>query len=53
MKGRPEDIERNKAIAEMLRRGAELEQRNKATGCSRSTLSKLAMRASAASLRSS
>ena len=53
MKGRPEDVERNKAIAEMLRGGQSWSSVNKATGCSRSTLSKLAMRASAASLRSS
>ncbi len=32
MKGRPEDVERNKAIAEMLRRGAELEQREQGNG---------------------
>ena len=40
MKGRREDVERNKAIAEMLRRGQSWTSVIKATGCSRSTLSK-------------
>lgn len=44
MKGRPEDHERNKAIVDMLRRGQSWTSIAKATGCSRSTLSKLAKR---------
>ena len=44
MKGRHENIERNKAIAEMLRRGQSWSSVIKATGCSRSTLSKLVKR---------
>ena len=43
-KGRRENVERNKAIAEMLRRGQSWTSVIKATGCSRSTLSKLVKR---------
>ena len=46
MKGRPEDVERNKAIADMMRRGQSWSSIVKATGCSRSTLAKMAKRAS-------
>jgi DNA invertase Pin-like site-specific DNA recombinase len=45
MKGRREDVERNKAIAEMLRRGQSWSSIVSATGCSRSTLAKIAKRA--------
>jgi DNA invertase Pin-like site-specific DNA recombinase len=44
-KGRPEDKDRNAAIVDMLRRGLSWGSIVKATGCSRSTLSKLAKRA--------
>ena len=44
MKGRREDLERNKAIAEMLRRGQSWSSIVSATGCSRSTLAKIAKR---------
>ena len=44
MKGRPEHVERNRAIMNMLHRGQSWSSIVKATGCSRSTLSKLAKR---------
>lgn len=43
-KGRPEDTERNEAIVKMLRAGQSWNTVIKATGCSRSTLSRLAAR---------
>lgn len=43
-KGRPEDAERNAAIVQMLANGQSWNSIIKATGCSRSTLSKLAKR---------
>jgi len=43
-KGRPEDTERNAAIADMLNRGQSWSSIIKATGCSRSTLSRIAKR---------
>lgn len=43
-KGRPEDTERNDAIMQMLRTGQSWNTVIKATGCSRSTLSRLATR---------
>lgn len=43
-KGRPEDTERNAAIADMLRKGQSWNSIIKATGCSRSTLSRIAKR---------
>ncbi len=46
-KGRPEDTDRNEAIMQMLANGQSWNSIVKATGCSRSTLSKLAKRASA------
>lgn len=46
-KGRPEDTERNAAIADMLRKGQSWSSIIKATGCSRSTLSRLSTRAKA------
>jgi DNA invertase Pin-like site-specific DNA recombinase len=44
-KGRPEDAERNEAIAKMLKSGQSWSSIVAATGCSRSTLSRLAKRA--------
>ena len=44
MKGRPEDVERNKAIMAMLRSGQSWNTIVTATGASRSTLAKLAKR---------
>jgi DNA invertase Pin-like site-specific DNA recombinase len=43
-KGRPEDVERNAAIMKMLERGMTWADILEATGCSRSTLAKLAKR---------
>lgn len=43
-KGRPEDTERNAALIQMLRNGQSWNSIVKATGCSRSTLSRLAKR---------
>lgn len=43
-KGRPEDTERNAAIVQMLANGQSWNSIVKATGCSRSTLSRLAKR---------
>lgn len=43
-KGRKEDVERNEAIMTMLRRGDSWNRIIDATGCSRSTLSRLAQR---------
>lgn len=43
-KGRPEDTERNEAIVKMLRAGQSWNTVIKATGCSRSTLSRLVAR---------
>lgn len=43
-KGRPENVERNRAIMAMLRKGQPWASIVKATGCSRSTLSKLSKR---------
>ncbi|TCJ12869.1 resolvase [Parasulfuritortus cantonensis] len=40
-RGRREDAERNGAIVEMMRRGMKWSEIQKATGCSRSTLSRL------------
>lgn len=45
-KGRPEDAERNAAIIKMLKAGQSWSSIVSATGCSRSTLSRLAKRAS-------
>ena len=47
-KGRPENVKRNTAIAEMLRRGASWSQVQNATGCSRATIAKIAKRMKAA-----
>jgi DNA invertase Pin-like site-specific DNA recombinase len=44
MKGRPEDAERNAAIVDMLAKGMSWTAIQKASGCSRSTLSRLAKR---------
>jgi len=44
MKGRPEDAGRNEAIMDMLRKGQSWNTIVKATGASRSTLSRLAKR---------
>jgi len=44
-KGRPEDTRRNAAIIAMLRSGQSWNTIIQATGCSRSTLSRLAKRA--------
>lgn len=43
-KGRPEDAERNAAIADMLRNGQSWNSIIKAVRCSRSTLSRIAKR---------
>lgn len=43
-RGRPEDAERNAAIVKMLANGQSWNSIQKATGCSRSTLSRLAKR---------
>lgn len=45
-KGRPEDTDRNEAIAEMLRKGQSWNSIIRATGCSRSTLSRISKRVS-------
>jgi DNA invertase Pin-like site-specific DNA recombinase len=47
-RGRPEDTERNAAIIEMLRRGQSWGSIVAGTGCSRSTLSRLAKRVAGA-----
>lgn len=47
-KGRPEDAKRNGAIVKMLKGGQSWSSIIEATGCSRSTLARLAKRASAA-----
>lgn len=47
-KGRPEDAKRNAAIVKMLKGGQSWTSIIEATGCSRSTLARLAKRASAA-----
>lgn len=44
-KGRPEDTERNKAIGDMLAKGQSWSTIQAATGCSRSTIARLAKRA--------
>jgi DNA invertase Pin-like site-specific DNA recombinase len=44
MKGRPEDAKRNEAILQMLRTGQSWSRITDATGCSRSTLARLAKR---------
>jgi DNA invertase Pin-like site-specific DNA recombinase len=44
-KGRPEDTERNKAIEDMLSKGQSWSTIQAATGCSRSTIARLAKRA--------
>jgi DNA invertase Pin-like site-specific DNA recombinase len=44
-KGRPEDTERNASIATMLTKGLSWSQIQAATGCSRATIAKVAMRA--------
>lgn len=44
MKGRPEDAKRNDAILQMLRDGQSWSRITHATGCSRSTLARLAKR---------
>jgi hypothetical protein len=41
MKGRPEDLERNQAIVQMLNRGCTWNEVIGATGASRSTLARL------------
>ncbi len=46
-KGRPEDAERNKGIAQMLAKGASWNAIQAATGCSRSTIARIAQRAAA------
>ena len=43
-KGRPEDTERNSAIAAMLAKGVSWSQVQQATGCSRATIAKIAKR---------
>lgn len=45
-KGRPEDIERNAAIARLLSKGETWSQIQKATACSRATIAKIAKRVS-------
>jgi DNA invertase Pin-like site-specific DNA recombinase len=47
-KGRPEDTERNDSIAAMLERGMSWSTIQRATGCSRPTIAKIARRARAA-----
>jgi DNA invertase Pin-like site-specific DNA recombinase len=49
-KGRKEDAERNQAIIQMLKQGTSWNQIVAATGCSRSTLSRLSQRAKAAQI---
>ena len=44
MKDSPEDAKRNEAILDMLRSGQSWSQITNATGCSRSTLARLAKR---------
>jgi len=43
-RGRPEDLKRNAAIKEMLRKGLSWSQVQDATGCSRATVAKVAAR---------
>lgn len=43
-KGRPEDVERNAIIARLLSKGESWSQVQKATGCSRATIAKIAKR---------
>ncbi len=50
-RGRQEDTKRNEGIAAMLRTGSPWSQIQAATGCSRSTLSRIAKRVKAASLQ--
>lgn len=50
-KGRRENVERNAAIVDMLRKGNSWSSITKLTGCSRSTLSRLAKRAGPADLK--
>ena len=45
-RGRPEDVDRNKGIAAQLRGGASWSEIQRAVGCSRATISKVARRAS-------
>lgn len=47
-KGRPEDTERNEAIAAMLQAGASWSAVQAATGCSRATIAKVSKRVAAA-----
>jgi DNA invertase Pin-like site-specific DNA recombinase len=44
-RGRPEDVDRNKGIAAMLRAGESWSAIQRATGCSRATIAKVAKRA--------
>lgn len=46
-KGRPEDVERNGTIARLLSKGETWSQVQKATGCSRATIAKIAKRTAA------
>lgn len=46
-RGRPEDVERNKVIAGLLAKGVSWTQVQKATGCGRATVAKVAKRAAA------
>lgn len=50
-KGRQENTKRNDGIAAMLRAGSPWSQIQAATGCSRSTLARIAKRAKAAPLQ--
>jgi DNA invertase Pin-like site-specific DNA recombinase len=47
-RGRPEDVHRNAGIGAMLRGGASWSAIQKATGCSRATISKIARRSATA-----
>jgi DNA invertase Pin-like site-specific DNA recombinase len=47
-KGRPEDVERNDGIAAMIRAKQSWTSIQRATGCSRATIAKIAKRGSAA-----
>ena len=48
-RGRPEDVDRNKNLANMLERGMSWSQIQAVTGCSRSTLARISARMKAAS----
>jgi DNA invertase Pin-like site-specific DNA recombinase len=47
-KGRPENVDRNAGIGAMLRGGASWSSIQKATGCSRATINKIARRSAMA-----